>query len=229
MIKVLIMSKQVNTCKQILNQSINKIDDLHLIGIVNSLKEANYIMKKIEPDLIITTEFSIISLLKKYFTTYYPAIILISNSKQFSNSYNNLLLLSPDLSYSDLSETINDYLKRSIVFSYREKIIKTLMKLKFNFNLCGTLYILESVLYVHSYKGSYSFEKLKRDIYSYVAQIYGTNIDRVKWSIARAINYMYDNHTKESYKIVEEYFGTPYPSKPTPKLVISLVASKISI
>ena len=40
---------------------------------------------------------------------------------------------------------------------------------------------------------------------------------------------MYNNHTKESYKIVEDYFGTPYPSKPTPKLVISLIASKLSL
>ena len=30
-------------------------------------------------------------------------------------------------------------------------------------------------------------------------------------------------------KIIEDFFGTPYPSKPTPKLVISLVASKISL
>ena len=229
MIKVLIMSKQVNTCKQILNQAINQIDGLRLIGIVNSLKEANLVLKEIEPELIITTEISIISLLKSYFITYSPYIIVLSNTKKVGYKNNNLLYLSTNLNYSELSYEIYNFINTTIISSYREKIIKTLIKLKFNFNLSGTVYILESALYVHSYKGSYSFEKLKRDIYSYVAKIYGTNIDRVKWSISRSINYMYNNHTKESYKIVEDYFGTPYPSKPTPKLVISLIASKLSL
>ena len=228
MIKVLIMSKQINTCKQILNQAINQIDGIRLIGIVTNLSEANSIMKEIEPELIITTESNIIGLLKSNFVTYSPSIVLLSESQKININYNHLIL-NPNLKFNEIAGEIYSFIKSTILYSYREKIIETLIKLKFDFNLSGTLYILEAILYVHSYKGSYSFEKLKRDIYSYVAKIYGTNIDRVKWSITRSINYMYNNHTKETYKIIEKYFGTPYPSKPTPKLVISIVASKISL
>ena len=229
MINVLIMSKQINICKEILNKSINQIEELKVIGIVTDLSEANFIMKNIEPDLIITTELSIINILKSRFTTYSPSIVIISNIKNTNINYNNVLLLNSDLKYSQLTFEINSFIKREITISSREKIIKTLINLKFDFNLSGTLYILDAALYVHSYKGSYTFENMKRDIYSYIAKIDGTNMDRVKWSISRSINYMYNKHTKESYKIIEEFFGTPYPSKPTPKLVISLIANKTKL
>ena len=229
MINVLVLSKQVNVCKKIINNSLNQIDNLKLIGIATKLSEANSIMEEVEPNLIITTELNIINLLKNNFITYSPSIVIISNNTKIHTDYYNVLILNINLSYFEISKQILNFIKSSIIINFKEKTINTLIKLKFDFNLSGTLYILESVLYIHSYKGSYSFEKLNRDIYSYVARIYGTNSNRVKWSISRSINYMYNNHTKESYKIIEEFFGTPYPVKPTPKLVISLVASKISI
>ena len=99
--------------------------------------------------------------------------------------------------------------------------------LGFNFKLAGTIYLCDSILYVSTYKGYYSFEQLKRDIYSYVADLNKTIPDRVKWAIARSINYMYEKHTKESYKVVEDYFGLKYPKRPTPKLVISLIANNL--
>ncbi len=229
MIKVLVMSKQVNVCKEIINNSLNQIDGLRLIGIVTKLSEANSIMENIEPNLIITTESNIINLIKSNFLTYSPSIVIISSNKKVNTDYKKLLFLSSDLNYSEISNKIFNFIKDTIIATFKEQTINTLIQLKFDFNLSGTIYILESVLYIHTYKGSYSFEKMNRDIYSYVAKLYGTNSNRVKWSISRSINYMYNKHTRESYKIIEDFFGTPYPSKPTPKLVISLVASKISL
>ena len=112
-------------------------------------------------------------------------------------------------------------------FSQKEKAAKILSYLGFDFKLSGTIYLLDSILYAHTYKGSYSFEKLERDIYSYVANLNSTSVDRVKWSVFRTINYMYSKHTDESYKIVEKYFNLEYKSKPTPKLVISLIANNL--
>ncbi len=229
MVKVLIMSKQVNVCKEILNKILSQIDGLRIVGIVTKLSEANSIMKEIEPNLIISTELNIIKLLKSNFLTYSPSIVVLSKNTQKYTDYDKLLFLSFDLSYSEMSSRIFNFIKDDIISNFKEKTIDTLIKLKFDFNLSGTMYILESVLYIHTYKGSYSFEKMNRDIYPYIAKIYGTNSNRVKWSISRSINYMYNKHSKESYKIVEDYFGTPYPIKPTPKLVISLIASKISL
>ncbi len=229
MVKVLIMSKQVNVCKEILNKILSQIDGLRIVGIVTKLSEANSIMKEIEPNLIISTELNIIKLLKSNFLTYSPSIVVLSKNTQKYTDYDKLLFLSFDLSYSEMSSRIFNFIKDDIISNFKEKTIDTLIKLKFDFNLSGTIYILESVLYIHTYKGSYLFEKMNRDIYPYIAKIYGTNSNRVKWSISRSINYMYNKHSKESYKIVEDYFGTPYPIKPTPKLVISLIASKISL
>lgn len=133
------------------------------------------------------------------------------------------------LSFSDMAKEISNFIKENVECSRKEKATRILFKLGFDFKLAGTIYILDAILYVHSYKGSYSFEKLKRDIYSYVAKINGSNIDRVKWSIARSINYMYESHTQNSYKIIENFFGIEFPKKPTPKLVISLIANSLDM
>ena len=227
MLNVFILCKQTNTSIDLLNTVVNRITDLKLIGISGNLRKAKSIMQDIEPDLIISDNKKIINLIKVHFTTYTPGIVLLSDNLNIKSDYKNLLLINSETDSTEKCFKILEFVKSTIECSYKEKLIKTLMKLKFNFNLAGTIYILDSILYVHSYKGAYSFERMKRDIYSHVAKIHNSNIDRVNWSISRSINYMYKNHTKDSYYIIEEFFGTKYPEKPTPKLVISLIATKV--
>ena len=89
MVKVLIMSKQVNVCKEILNKILSQIDGLRIVGIVTKLSEANSIMKEIEPNLIISTELNIIKLLKSNFLTYSPSIVVLSKNTQKYTDYEN--------------------------------------------------------------------------------------------------------------------------------------------
>lgn len=228
MLNVLLFCKQVETSKKLLNQIIGKIPNFRLIGIATTIKESTNIMKEIEPNIIITTESSISDLLNKKFITYRPGIILITN-QNYSTRKDNILILDFQLTFAEMTKKILRFTEKNIGSTYREKVINTLLNLKFNFNLTGTKFILEAILYVHSYKGSYSFEKLRRDVYTYIAKTNSTTENKVKWSIERSINYMYKSHTPETYKVVENFFGTKYPQKPTPKLLISMFVNKTDI
>ena len=121
------------------------------------------------------------------------------------------------------------FIKNTVGLSRREKAATMLVNLGFDFKLNGTVYLLDSILYAHTYKGAFSFEQLRRDVYSYVAQLNNTTIDRVKWSISRSINYMYKRHTKSSYAIVEKYLKVEFPIKPTPKLIVSIIANTLDL
>lgn len=226
MLKLLIVCKKLETAKSIINQISANIRELRLIGISNTTAESIKIIKRNKPDLIITTNTSIITLVKEKFISYYPEIILFSKTTNIDEEYENLLIEDAHKSIEEVSNQIVAFVQER-VNSEREKSTKILLDLGFNFKMSGTVYLLDSILYVRTYKGSYSFEKLEKDIYSYVAEINNTTIERVKWSVARTINNMYKNHTKESYKFVEKYLGLVYPQKPTPKFLISIIANNL--
>jgi hypothetical protein len=67
----------------------------------------------------------------------------------------------------------------------------------------------------------------QKDIYPYLAKVNHTQIDNVKWSIARTINLMYLHHTTKSILKLEEYFCLEHLQKPTPKHIISVISNKL--
>lgn len=231
MLKILVLCNQISTAKALINNVISNIRDLQLVGIANSSKEALKLIEKNEPNLIISTNENVISLIKENFKYYTPGIILISKPKDDLTDfyYKNLLHLHYALNFEKITNYIINYIDNNYFSSKRKKAQEILASIGFNFKLTGTVYLLDSILYANTYKGSYSFEKLKKDIYSHIAIINNTTIDRVKWSIARSINYMYQKHTKTTYANAEKYFGIEYPSRPTPKQVISSIASILDL
>ena len=226
MLKLLILCKKMETAKNLTNKVAVHLKDARLIGIANSLSEAKSILKEEQPEFIISTSKEIIDVIKETFINYFPGIIFFTHKKYRSTSYKNMIIINSNDDYEFTIKQISSFINKN-KSTHKEKVINILTYLGFDFKLSGTIYLLDAVLYAHTYKGSYSFEKLERDIYSPVADANNTNINRVKWSIFRAINYMYHKHTETSYQIVEKYFGLKYPTKPTPKLIISLISNNL--
>lgn len=226
MLKLLILCKNMEAAKKIINKIAFNLNDVRIIGLANNLSEANSILKACQPELIICTNPDVLYLIQKEFINYFPSIILLTKKKYRGVSYKPLVIVNVEDKIEFIMAKILNFIKHN-AFSPKEKAMKILSQLGFDFKLSGTIYLLDSILYAHTYKGSYSFEKLERDIYSYVADLNSTNFDRVKWSIFRSINYMYRKHTDESYKIVEKYFSLEFKTKPTPKLIISLIANNL--
>ncbi len=229
MIKVLIVCKQLENAKKIFNNIVSKIKNLHLIGIANSFQEAKKILIDEEADIIITTSKNTVTFIKNNFITYNPGIIIIDNIPRIEFDYRKALIISNEKSLDEIKDRIQFFLRHNIEKSQKETISSVLTQLGFSFNWSGTIYLLDSILYAHSYKGSYSFERVKRDIYFNVANSNNTTSSRVKWSIERAIKYMYSKHTKETYKYVEKLLKIKYPQRPVAKQIISIVANSLDL
>ncbi len=230
MIKTLILCKKSETSKLLINHVISKIYLLQLVGIANSREEALNLLEEITPNLIISTDKEIVLLIRQHFKHYTPKIILLSRSmRELPYFYKDSLIIPYNLSFELMVERIKNYLNDYLKLSKKEQLRKILKEIGFNLNLSGTIYLIDCILYANSFRSPGSSEKLEKDIYSYVAQKNNTTIQKVKWSIERAIRYMHESHTKDTYKHVEEYLAVEYPQKPTPKLVINTLSDIITL
>lgn len=229
MIKVMILCNNLSTIQKLTNKVIASVEKTRIVGIVTTLEECKPIITEYEPDLILTTNTNIFDFIEEKFVMYSPNIILISNLANIKDiSYKNLLVIDYRHDFKTISEEINDFIKKKLSITKKEKAIKILTYIGFDFKLSGTNYLLDSILYANSYKGSYSFESIYFDIYSYVANLNNTTCNIIKWSIARSINYLYAKGDKLTFERIEKYFGVEYPEKLTPKFLINYVSNKLN-
>lgn len=229
MIKIMILCNNLNTIQKLTNKVVSSIENLRIVGLVTTLDECKPIINEYEPDLILTTNANIFEFIKEKFVMYSPSIIIISNlenAKKFY--YKNLLIIDYRHDFKTISKEINDFIKKNLSITKREKAIKILTNIGFDFKLSGTNYLLDSILYANSYKGSYSFESVYHDVYSYVANLNNTNCNIIKWSIARSINYLYAKGDKLTFERIEKYFGIEFPEKLTPKFLINYISNKLN-
>ena len=227
MLKILIVCKENVVAKKLVNSIVAQINDLKLIGIANTLIEAQEIMIENKPDLILTTFDSIGPIVKETFILHLPKIFLISKSTDKNKEFRNISYIDGNLSYSQIKTCISNLLQKNTMSSKKEKVTKLLLDFGFDFKISGTNFLLDAILYTHSYEGSRYFERLGRDVYPYVAKINKTTTNKVAWSISRSVLYMYEKHTKYTYGNIEKYFKITYPEKPTPKLIINLIANNL--
>lgn len=229
MLKILIVCKEYGMAKDYVNSIVARISSLRLIGIANTLIEAQGIMIKDKPDLILTNIPSILPFVKETFILHLPKIILISKASKKKNLPENIFLINENIGLPAIKSLISNFLKANSMSSKKEQITKLLLDFGFDFGITGTNFLVDAILYTHTYEGSHYFERLGRDVYSYVAKINGTNSSKVGWSINRSVAYMYEKHTKKTYGNIEKYFKIKYPEKPTPKLIINLIANNLDI
>ena len=227
MIKVLIICKRLENAKKLINGVTSRIDSLKLVGIYESLEEAKKMIITTQTELIVSTDIEIIDFIKEEFITYRPGIAIITNLIRVDKSYPRLLVLNSSDSMKTIHDKIYFFMETAIEQSQKERVVAILQKFGLSFNLSGTLYLQDSILYAYSHRGSYNFEKLQRDIYSYIAEVNNTTSYRVKWSIERAIRYMFKKQTKESYAFIEKILNIEYPELPKPKQIINIVANSL--
>ena len=229
MIKVLIICKKLENSKKILNNIVNKISNLQLIGIANSYYEAKDLLVKNQADIIITTDPKSITFIKNVFITYVPGIVIIDNILRVKENYPKLLLISNENSFDYMANKIMFFIKHAIEHSQKQKVANILNKIGFDYNLSGTIYLQDAILYAHSYKGSYHFENVKRDIYSIIALSNKSTNDRVKWAIERAIKYLYKKNDRINHEYIEKVFRIKYPQRLTPKQIISVISNLLDV
>lgn len=223
MIRTLIICSNFEIAKRLINKILYKIDDVKIIGIMSRLKP-EVIDRKI--NLIITSNKNIVYdvLDNKHLSSVKIIFISFYAIKLFENK--NLLEFNYFSSDTAISNSITYFINTKFNNPSKKKVIKILKNLGFDFKLVGTLYLVESIMYIHSFKG-YSFETLYRDVYPYIANINNTTINRIKWSIERSIRYLYNKNNEKDILNIYNYFGVKYPDKITSKMIINFIANSL--
>lgn len=223
MIKALIICSNFEVIKELINKILCKVEDLKIIGISNNLKISEL---ESQTDLIITNNVELVSSILNNKALSSLKIIFISTSNV--RRFNSKKILEINCFSADklIENSLRYFINKSFNNLSKKKVIKILKSIGFDFKLVGTLYIVDSIIYIHSVKGL-SFDSLSRDVYPYIAALNNTTVNRIKWSVERSIKYLYLKNSEQNIKNISNYFGIKYPDKITPKLLINFISNNL--
>lgn len=222
MFKLLIVTSDLLLSKELINQVIGKLPNLQIIGIVTTRAELRNFRKNTEFDYVLFH-----NCMSYNWNSDEHGIIIIDEFKTPLKKYDNKITLSNSSSLEFILKQIEIFTQVTSIEHIREQAVETLLKLGFTFKHIGTKYLVDAICYSYTHRHSDSFENLEKEIYPYIAKVNNTQVQNVKWSVARTINLMYLNHTTKSILVLENYFNLDHMQKPTPKLVIGMVSNRI--
>lgn len=225
MINVLIVCNNFVIVKKIVNEILHKIENLKIIGIIDNLDLKTETLEK-ETNLIITNNTDLVSQVinNQLLSSIKIVSISFNNFKCFDNK--NVLEINYFSPNNIISDTVKYFISTTFNDPSKDKIITILKNIGFDFNLIGTIYLIDSIVYIHFFK-EFSFDTLQKDIYPYVANLNNTTISRVKWAIERCIKYLYRSNSNTAFSEIYHYFGIRYPNKITPKTLINLISNSL--
>ena len=225
MIKVLIVDNNLNYAQKILNEVLSKIPEINVKYIVTTVHETIEVLRKEEITLILLssqlqdgTSFDVIKQIKAMNFISEPDIIMISeNMHTYNQSVKNQPIFVKTQTGKNIQKTIQNYVytrkneneKKQI----KDKIISEIKNIGYNFKYIGTIYIIESILYIYMSNNLELLDNLENNVYKYVAFKYQKSLNNIKTNIVKAT--MKINRNSQ--------LGFDY----TPKLVISDVVVRI--
>ena len=225
MIKVLIVDNNLNYAQKILNEVLSKIPEINVKYIVTTVHETIEVLRKEEITLILLssqlqdgTSFDVIKQIKAMNFISEPDIIMISeNMHTYNQSVKNQPICVKTQTGKNIQKTIQNYVytrkneneKKQI----KDKIISEIKNIGYNFKYIGTIYIIESILYIYMSNNLELLDNLENNVYKYVAFKYQKSLNNIKTNIVKAT--MKINRNSQ--------IGFDY----TPKLVISDVVVRI--
>jgi hypothetical protein len=199
MLDLLILDKDINYCKKLLNEICYKNKNVRVSCIANDMQEI-----LTDYDIIIANyEFS------ENFIEYNSNIIYISehNKNNFSPIINQIQKFSNNTSDIKL-----------------EKIISSELKfLDFDFSHVGTLCIMESIKLLTNTNNIY-IKNLEKDIYPIISKKYNLSTITVKSNIAYATNRMLDECDKSK---LCKYLGYNISKRPGAKSIMCAILENI--
>lgn len=95
--------------------------------------------------------------------------------------------------------------------------------MRYNKSYKGTNYLIESIKLIIENE-NVDLSNLKKDVYSVIAKRNHTTVNNVKNNINKATEQMY---YECNHKILKEYFSFSDDTKPTAKIVIFTIVSKV--
>lgn len=241
MINVLIVSKSISCCKNLIYNVINENEELKIVGVASNKKEMNNIISKIHIDIILMNvkEFEVnkyinAKSIKENINPY--SIIYISDEIIDENKYQNKLIYEcvkyKEKSFKDIICSINalanikinskliDPKKDILEDVIKGKIKNELKYLGYKTSYLGTKYLIE-VIYILYNSDNYYNNNLEKDIYPILARKYNKTINNIKCNIINATNLMYfDSEEEKLMEYLKEYSLSKPGSK---KIILSIL------
>ena len=235
MLNLLIIDKDINHSRILLNYISENSNQVRVHSIANNLLEGIKILNTGFIDIILinlddTIESIVINLhmiSNSYFEKYRKSFLLLSDnincvrSDSFIYEY---MSSSEDISiiFLKINEIANNkimQLNNSILLS---KINRELEYIGYNLSYNGTKYLSECIALIYS--NSDCSENLNKNIYPILAKKYHKSINTIKCNITTATNCMFYECDENRLK---NYFNFYTPCRPKPKLVIYTVLNKL--
>lgn len=228
MIKAIIVDDNIEYSKNILNNVINKIEDIHITHIAVTGEEAINIISNNDIDLVFLDlklpDYNGIDVIKKVNTLNNIKkinYIIISGELSLINKLMDNRSILTIIKKLDSNESIFKKICNAIhTLNYieNEKVIRKFIfseisNMGYNIKHKGTKYIIESINYIYESNNMDLLDNLERNVYVYIAYKYKKSINNIKTNIIRATNYIPTNNSLEKY---------------TPKSVISSILVKLA-
>ncbi len=201
MIKGLIVDDNFSYSKNILNKIMNEITEINIKYITTTVRETIDILQKENIDLIFLdlelqdgTGIDIINEIKCMNLINKPDIIIISGNitlvNQVIKNNENYQILSKTQTNEQIQRFIKDYIHnkkfKNEEKQIRDKIISEIKNIGYNFKYIGTVYILESILYVYMSNNLDLLDNLESNVYKYVSFKYNKSLNNIKTNIIKA-------------------------------------------
>ena len=235
MLNLLIISKDIDKARKILNYISENSNQIRIYSIVNSLDEGLEILNNgiidvtlINTDDKINTIYTYLSNISdSYIEKYKKTMIILSNNISHIHSNHYICeCFSSEVDMSILFLKINKIVKNKLPqitqLTLSNKINKELEFIGYNLSYNGTKYLSESIALI--YNNYYSSENLSKNIYPVIAKKHNKTVNTIKCNIISATNSMYYKCNEIKLK---QYFNLCTTTKPKPKLVIHTVLNKL--
>lgn len=227
MIKALIVDDNLLYVKNVFNTIINRIDNVHINYIATNVKETLQIINNNQIDLIFLdlklpdgSGLDIITEVKCSNYTKKPNIIILSEYKELitNNLGDNIInvigkLEENELIYNKILKSVNAINFSTFESSIKELVISRLTKIGYNWKYKGTLYILETIMYIYQHNNIDLLDNIEKNVYTYISYKHNKSINNIKTNIIKSTNSIRNN----DYTTINL----------TPKFVISNILTEI--
>ena len=239
MLNLLIADDNIHYAKSLINYILLQHQSIKLVNICTNGMEVLEILSKATVDILILdlkmpylNGLEILNRILEMNLPVIPYILVISGVPELLNKTNNNLIVSYSISKISSMETISDNIGKMIheielkrdLPKVKEKIFNELKNLKFNFKHIGSTYIMEAILIIYNSWNNNLVDNLEQHVYKIIAHKHAKSIKNIKSNICKATDTMY-LECEQSY--INNYFNFSYNYKPTPKMIINTILTKI--
>ena len=225
MIKFLIVENDLKYAKKIISNIIKENEQIRLIDIISSpeLDDTISAIRKCRPHICIMN--SDLINVDKILSFPYPTAFICVTDDPLKSAIKKFYL-KDDI--TPVKEQVKKLIKETEYNRIKDYIESELYNLKFDFELKGTMYLVESILFSYYHSNPFVYENLEKNVYPEIAKKFNTTMYHVKWGIIQAVNHMYDlNYSEGTLRSLCDYFYFSTNYKPTAKIIITTFLAKL--